>query len=135
MEILLRESKRDDAFHTLKSLPAAWGGQVLQPCLGHTPTAKADIMAGQKCRSSWIAETDPAQKYWLAAWDSMCGHPDLALLELRLAVEHSYCAYPQMETDPLLARMRAMPEYSQLRSWGIACQQRFLEHRQNQRVP
>ncbi|HET7215472.1 MAG TPA: winged helix-turn-helix domain-containing protein, partial [Terriglobia bacterium] len=134
VEILLREGKRDNAFQILKSLPAAWGWQVLQPCLGHTPTAKADIMGAQKWRSSWIAETDPAQKYWLAAWDSMCGHPDLALSELRRAVEHSYCAYPQMETDPLLARMRALPEYSQLRSWGIACQQRFLEHRQNQRV-
>lgn len=129
VEILLREGKRDQAFQILKSLPAAWGWQVLQPCLGNTPTAKSDAVAAQKWRSAWMAEADPAQKYWLAAWDSLCGQPDLAQRELRRAIERSYCAYPQMEIDPLLATLRATPQYSQLRSLGIACQQRFLEHR------
>jgi tetratricopeptide (TPR) repeat protein len=129
VEILLREGKRDEAFRILKSLPTSWGWQVLQPCLGHGPTAEADIVAAQRWRAAWMAEADPAQKYWLAAWDSLCGQPDLAHRELRRAVERSYCAYPQMEIDPLLATLRATPQYSQLRSLGVSCRQRFMEHR------
>ena len=76
-----------------------------------------------------MADTDPFPKYGLAAWDSLCGRPDFAFRELRRAIEQDYCAYPQMETDPLLARVRAMPEFAEIRSLGMACQQHFLEHR------
>ena len=36
---------------------------------------------------------------------------------------------PQMDTDPLLAKIRALPEFAEIRSSGIACQKHFLEHR------
>ena len=76
-----------------------------------------------------MAHDDPFPKYLLAAWDSFCGQPEFAFRELRRAISQNYCAYPQMETDPLLAKVRAMPEFAEMRSLGIACQQRFLEHR------
>jgi DNA-binding winged helix-turn-helix (wHTH) protein/TolB-like protein len=128
VEILLREGKQNEALQRLKGLPAAYGRPLLEPCLGGGPTAKGD-MASQKLRSAMMADHDPAVRYWLAAWDSLCGQPDLAQRELRRAIEQNYCAYPQMETDPLLAGVRATPEFSQIRSLGIACQQQFLEHR------
>jgi hypothetical protein len=81
-----------------------------------------------------MAGPDPFPKYALAAWDSFCGEPEFAFRELRRAIEQNYCAYPQMETDPLLAKVRAMPEFGEIRSLGIACQQHFLEHRK-QRSP
>jgi hypothetical protein len=83
----------------------------------------------QQMRSALMAAHDPAPKYLLAAMDSFCGQPEFAFRELRRAIEQNYCAYPQMETDPLLAKVRAMPEFAELRSLGIACQQRFLQHR------
>lgn len=76
-----------------------------------------------------MAEDDPFPKYLLAGWDSLCDQPELALLELRRAIEQDYCAYPQMETDPLLSKIRARPEFAEIRSLGIGCQQRFLEHK------
>jgi hypothetical protein len=76
-----------------------------------------------------MADYDPGVKYVLAAEDSFCGHPEFAFRELRRAISQNYCAYPQMETDPLLANVRGMPEFAEIRSLGIACQQRFLEHR------
>ena len=76
-----------------------------------------------------MAHYDPGLKYALAAVDSFCGHPEFAFHELRRAIEQNYCAYPQLETDPLLAKVRAMPEFAEIRSLGIACQQHFLEHR------
>ena len=76
-----------------------------------------------------MAGPDPFPKYVLAAWDSFCGEPEFAFRELHRAIEQNYCAYPQMETDPLLTKIRAMPEFAEIRSLGIACQQHFLEHR------
>ncbi len=128
VEIFLREGKQDEALQRSKSLPAIYGRPLLEPCLQRGSTTSTDA-AVQKLRSALMTEDDPFSKYLLAAWDSLCGQPDLAQRELRRAIEQNYCAYPQMETDPLLAKLRATPEYPEIRSLGIACQQRFLEHR------
>jgi DNA-binding winged helix-turn-helix (wHTH) protein/TolB-like protein len=128
VEIFLREGKQDQALQRLKSVPAIYGRPLLEPCLQRGSTTRTDT-AVQKLRSALMTEDDPFSKYLLAAWDSLCGQPELASRGLRRAIEQNYCAYPQMETDPLLARVRATPEYSEVRSLGIACQQRFLEHR------
>ena len=128
VEIFLREGKQDQALQRLKSLPAIYGRPLLEPCLQRGSTRSTDT-AVQKLRSALMTEDDPFSKYLLAAWDSLCGQPELASRELRRAIQQNYCAYPQMETDPLLARLRATPQFSEIRSLGIACRQRFLEHR------
>jgi TolB-like protein/predicted Ser/Thr protein kinase len=130
VEIFIREGKEDQALEVLKSLPttAFYGRPLLEPCLQHRPLAKAGDTE-QQVRSASMAGHDPFPKYMLAAWDSFCGQPVLAFRELRRAISQNYCAYPQMETDPLLAKIRAMPEFAEIRSSGIACQQHFLEHR------
>jgi DNA-binding winged helix-turn-helix (wHTH) protein/TolB-like protein len=132
VEIFLRQGKRDQALQRLKVLPAIYGRPLLEPCLQRGSTTSRDA-AVQKLRSALMTEDDPFSKYLLAAWDSLCGQPELASRELRRAIAQNYCAYPQMETDPLLARLRATPEYPEIRSLGIACQQRFLEHRKQSR--
>jgi DNA-binding winged helix-turn-helix (wHTH) protein/TolB-like protein len=131
VEIFVREGKENEALQELKSLPmttAFYGRPILEPCLQHQPPAKGDV-AVQQMRSALMAGHDPFPKYFLAAWDSYCGQPELALAELRRAISQNYCAYPEMETDPLLAKIRAMSEFAEIRSLGIACQQQFLEHR------
>jgi len=130
VEIFIREGKEKEALQDLKSLPttAIYGRQLLEPCLLHQPSAKGGV-AAQQVRSTLMAVHDPFPKYLLAAWDSFCGQPEFAFRELRRAIEQNYCAYPEMETDPLLAKVRTMPEFAEIRSLGIACQQRFLEHR------
>jgi len=135
VEIFVREGKEDEALQELKLLPTTdfYGRSLLQPCLQHRSPPKGDG-AAQKERASSMADPDPFPKYVLAAWDSFCGEPEFAFRELRRAIEQNYCAYPQMETDPLLAKVRAMPEFAEIRSLGIACQQHFLEHRK-QRSP
>jgi DNA-binding winged helix-turn-helix (wHTH) protein/tetratricopeptide (TPR) repeat protein len=130
VEILLREGKEEEALKTLKSLPTTddYGLQLLEPCLQHQPPPNGGVGA-QKIRSIVMGDYDPGLKYALAAVDSFCGQPEFAFRELRRAIEQHYCAYPQMETDPLLTKIRAMPEFAEIRSLGIACQQHFLEHR------
>src|SRR5882724_11008958 len=130
VEILLREGKEEEALKNLKSLPTTgvYGLQLLEPCLQHQPPPNGGVGA-QKIRSIAMADYDPGFKYALAAVDSFCGHPEFAFRELRRAIEQDYCAYPQMETDPLLTKIRAMPEFAEIRSLGIACQRHFLEHK------
>ena len=129
VEILLREGKEEEALKNLKSLPATdVYGLLLEPCLQHLPPPNGSVGA-QKIRSIVMANYDPGFQYALAAVDSFCGRPEFSFRELRRAIEQDYCAYPQMETDPLLTKIRAMPEFAEIRSLGIACQQHFLEHR------
>lgn len=130
VEVFVREGKEAEALQVLKSLPttAFYGRPLLEPCLQHRPPAKGEV-GEQQVRSASMALHDPFPKYLLASWDSFCGQPVLAFRELRRAISQNYCAYPQMETDPLLAKIRAMPEFAEVRSLGIACQQHFLEHR------
>lgn len=129
IEILLREGKEEEALKNLKSLPLKHDyGRILEPCLQHQPPPDGGVGA-QKSRSIIMADYDPGIKYGLATADSFCGHPEFAFRELRRAIQQDYCAYPQMETDPLLANLRVMPEFAEIRSLGIACQRKFLEHR------
>jgi DNA-binding winged helix-turn-helix (wHTH) protein/TolB-like protein len=132
VELLLREGKYDAALQNLKSLPTTvplYGRQYLEPCLLHrTPTA-AEADGVRKLNAGVMADDDPGPKYSLGAWYSLCSRPDLAYPALRRAIEQNYCAYPQMETDPLLAKVRETPEFAEIRSSGMACQQHFLEHR------
>jgi DNA-binding winged helix-turn-helix (wHTH) protein/TolB-like protein len=130
VEIFLREGREDEALRELRSLPTAAVDRqsLLEPCLQHQLPAKGSV-AAQQFRSGLMADHDPGPKYSLAAWDSFCGQPILAFRELRRAIEQNYCAYPQMETDPLLAKVRSMPEFAEVRSLGIVCQQHFLDHR------
>jgi DNA-binding winged helix-turn-helix (wHTH) protein/TolB-like protein len=136
VEIFVREGKEGEALQELKSLPmtASSGRPLLEPCLQHRSPAAEGAVAAQHVRSELLGDRDPGPKYLLAAWDSFCGQPALAFGELRRAIAQDYCAYPEMEIDPLLAKVRAMPEFTEIRSLGIACQQRFLEHRK-QRNP
>jgi TolB-like protein len=128
VEILLREGKEQEVLKNLKSLPKTDDLQMLEPCLQHPPPPNGGVGA-QKIRSHVMEDYDPGPKYSLATVDSFCGRPEFAFRELRRAIEQEYCAYPQMETDPLLTNIRAMPEFAEIRSLGIACQHRFLEHR------
>ncbi len=130
VEILLREGKQEEALRNLQSLSttAFYGRELLEPCLKHRPPAEG-AAAAQKVRSRVMSQDDPFPKYLLASWDSTCGRTDYAYATLRRAISQNYCSYPQIETDPLLERIRGTPEFAEIRSLAIACQQHFLEHR------
>jgi hypothetical protein len=49
-----------------------------------------------------------------------------------MAVDKNYCSYQALQRDPLLARLRGTPEYSQLLAEGKQCQEKFLAERNTQ---
>jgi hypothetical protein len=42
------------------------------------------------------------------------------------AIQANYCAYAALQADPLLAKLRASPQFGQLLSGAKECQRRFL---------
>jgi tetratricopeptide (TPR) repeat protein len=73
---------------------------------------------------------DPEQVYWYASIFAFAGEHEVGLKVLRRAIDGGFCSYPFMETDPLLAGLRADPELSdawaEARAAGKACHERFL---------
>ena len=73
---------------------------------------------------------DPEANYLAAANLAYCGQTKEALRLLRLAVQGNYCSWPVMDSDPFSVGVRTMPEFAEIRTAGMACQQRFLRERQ-----
>jgi hypothetical protein len=55
----------------------------------------------------------------------ICGKKEVALNMLKSAIAQGYCAYSDLQSDPLLAKVRGTPEFSELLSAARECQKRY----------
>jgi hypothetical protein len=69
---------------------------------------------------------DPEMNYFAAAHLAYIGESRAALRLLRAAVEGGYCAYPAVDSDPLLAPLRQSPEFAAIRSLARTCRETFV---------
>jgi eukaryotic-like serine/threonine-protein kinase len=132
--ILLREGKLAEARQAaskMSSSPAQYAG-ILQACLGATHAPKLSD-ALQAAEPALLAERDPETRYYQGAVLAYCAQPELALRLLRSAIDSNYCAYEALNQDPLLAKVRGLPEFAQLRSAANECRERFLSERSQPR--
>ena len=125
--ILLREGKVDEARQALAKMPdnPAWYRNLLQACLESRPAAEIGQLVGQ-AGPALMAERDPEMKYYQGSLLAWCGQQDAALGLLRSAVDENYCATGALNSDPLLARLRGVPEFGELSRASANCQQKFL---------
>jgi hypothetical protein len=65
-------------------------------------------------------------KYFHASLLGYCGQEQVAFDLLRSAIEQNYCASSALQVDPLWAKLREKPEFSELQSLANQCQSRFL---------
>jgi len=72
---------------------------------------------------------DAEEVYRNAEILSLCGQTDLALMQLRRAIQGNYCSYPAIDKDPLFESIRHYSQFAELRQASIQCQQNFLAHR------
>jgi len=128
--ILMSEGQLAEARQTIQRTSNAplMARDLLQACLDRQQTSQLDG-AAQKIETAALAGADPEPRYWVGAVLSYCRQKDAALRLLRSAVEHNYCAYSALQTDPLLVKFRGTPEFSELLSAAKQCQNRFLAHR------
>jgi hypothetical protein len=101
---------------------------LLLACVRDRPSDEIDTLA----RAVRPAE-DPESNYLSAVHLAYGGRTEAAGELLRRAIDGNYCSYPAIDSDPLFARLRATPEYADLRAAGLACQNRFLAERRQRR--
>jgi hypothetical protein len=68
-------------------------------------------------------EPDPEMLYYQGALLGYCGRNQVALRLLQGAVERNYCAYSNLLNDPILAKLRADPDFNKLLTSARECQE------------
>jgi len=93
------------------------------------PSATELSKAVAEVETDPVSSRDPELLYRNAEVLAFCQQNDAALRELKRAIQGKYCSYPAMDNDPLFGAIRQRPEFAELRSAGMECQQSFLSHR------
>jgi tetratricopeptide (TPR) repeat protein len=128
--ILLEQRKLGEARQTIQrtSDRPLLGRDLLLACLDPQQTSQLDG-AAKKSEAAALAGVDAEPRYFVGALLSYCGQNDAAVRLLRSAIRQNYCAYIALQSDPLLAKLRGTPEFSELLSAAKECQSRFLAQR------
>jgi len=95
--------------------------ELLQACLAPQRPADFDKIV-QQTELAVLSEPDPEPWYYEGAIFAFCGQNDSALHLLKSAVESNYCAYSALLSDPLLAKLRADPRFSEILTDADNCQ-------------
>ena len=128
--VLLAEGKRAEAQESVKQMPPgiAFGRDFLQACL--VPEHANELESATNAFMATImVEPDPERRYANGALLGYCGQPEASLRAIQSAIQKDYCAYSNLQHDPLLAKLRNKPEFTQLLSAAKACQDDFLSKR------
>jgi hypothetical protein len=128
--VLMGQGKLTEAREAIQRTSDAplMGRDVVQSCLDPQRTSQFD-RAAQKIEALVLAGVDAEPRYWVGSLLSYCGQKDGAARLLKSAVEHNYCAYTALQTDPMLVKLRGTPEFSELLSAAKECQNKFLGQR------
>jgi len=122
--LLLRAGKVAEAREAVKQMPTAarYHRDVFESCLNLRPASDLDRLA-QDVETSFPSEPDPELWYNEGALFAYCGKKAAALHLLNSAIENNYCAYSNLLTDPLLAKLRADPDIDKLLTAARECQE------------
>jgi TolB-like protein/DNA-binding winged helix-turn-helix (wHTH) protein/tetratricopeptide (TPR) repeat protein len=129
--ILIGEGKLAEARQSIQRMShiSLMGHDLLQACLDPQSGSQLEGSA-QAVETAALAGVDAEPRYVFGTLLSYCGQKDAALRLLRSAIEHNYCAYQSLQSDPLLIKLRGTPEFSELLSVAKECQGRFLRQRE-----
>ncbi len=121
--ILLREGKIAEAKEAVRQMSTAprYHRDLLEACLQLRPASDLDGIA-QDLEANEAAEADPELLYYEGAILSYCGRKQAGLDLLLSAVERNYCAYSNIVSDPLLAKLRADPAINKVLTSASECQ-------------
>jgi hypothetical protein len=122
--ILLREGKIAEAREAVKRMPTTprYHRDLLEACLQLRPTSDLDRIA-QGLEVNRATESDPEMLYYQGALLGYCGKKQAAIDLLQSAVERNYCAYSNIVSDPLLAKLRSDPAIDKVLTSARVCQE------------
>jgi eukaryotic-like serine/threonine-protein kinase len=121
--LLLREGKVAEAREAAKRMAATphYHRDLVQACL-LGPASELDRIAHED-ETSLPSDPDPELSYYQGAILAYCGKKDAALHMLKIAVETNYCAYSNLLSDPLLAKLRSDPKFDDVLTAAHQCQE------------
>lgn len=125
IDILVRQGEEKEVLQLGPSQVPHWGSyNMLLACVHREPLSEIVNLSNAVQPSA-----DPELNYFAAAHLAYCGQSSAALQMLKRTIQGNYCSYPALDTDPLFASLRASPEFAEIRSSAIACQNSFLAQR------
>ncbi len=122
--LLLREGKVAEAREAVKHMPTAprYHRDLLEGCLDLRPASDLDKIALES-ETSYPADPDPETWYIEGSLFAYCGKPKAAIHLIGAAIDNNYCAYSNLLTDPLLAKLRSDPDIDKLLTAAHECQE------------
>jgi eukaryotic-like serine/threonine-protein kinase len=122
--VLLREGKVQEAREAVKRMPAGsrYHRDLLEACMGLRPPSELDRIAHED-ETNLPSDSDPEVWYYQGAILAYCGKKEAALHMLASAVGQNYCAYSNLLSDPLLARLRTDTEFDKVLTQAGQCQE------------
>jgi serine/threonine protein kinase len=124
--LLLREGKIAEAREAVPRMATTphYHRDLLQACL-LGPPADLDRIAHDD-ETTQPSDPDPELSYYQGAILAYCGKKDAALHMLENAVETNYCAYSNLLSDPLLAKLRSDPKFDEVLTAAHQCQESVM---------
>src|ERR1700690_2296773 len=122
--VLLREGKVQEAREAVKHMPTAprYHRDLLESCLGLKPASELERIAHED-ETSLPTDPDPETWYYQGAILAYCGKKQAALHMLESAVEQNYCAYSNLLSDPMLAKLRTDTAFDKVLTQAGTCQE------------
>jgi hypothetical protein len=102
--------------------------RLTKACLNHAPSSEVESIAKQQAPEI-LANPDSENRFTAGAVFAFCGQKDIALQLLKSGVAGKYCAYTEMQNDPILANLRGTPEFAEILSAAKKCQADFIAER------
>jgi hypothetical protein len=125
VHMLVRQGREREALRIGSPHIPQWRSyDLLLACAGRRPLPEIVAVA----RTVKPSE-DPEMNFIAAAHLAYCDQIDASLEMLRRAVRGHYCSYQTIESDPFFTRLRARPEFGEIRRAALDCQNTFLAQR------
>jgi eukaryotic-like serine/threonine-protein kinase len=120
--LLLREGKLAETKEAIKQMPAAprYHRDLWEACVLHHQPLELDHVTHEAIINLPV-EPDPEVLYYEGSLLGYCGKNQAALLLLQSAIERNFCAYSNLQHDPLLEKLRTDPGFSKVLASAKQC--------------
>ena len=129
-DVLLREGKRQAAVEWLHKLPSSpfFRTRALEACYSQPHSPGTDKLL-EGVEKETLAFHDPEPHYGTGVNYNYCLGNAYTARMVKSAIEGGFCAYENVQLDPLLADFRKSPAYPPILAQAQQCQDRFLAER------
>jgi tetratricopeptide (TPR) repeat protein len=127
---LLRERKTHEALERLHNLPESsfFHSRALAACYSNPRPPDAEQLWAQ-VEKDVLGFHDPEPRFASAVHYNACRGNAFSARLLKSAIASGYCAYENVQLDPLLAEFRKSLEYPEVLAQAKQCQDQFLANR------